>query len=650
MKEKNKTENLPFKNLPDNDFYYLVLNYCAAVKLKNESLIPNIQVILRKVNINNLTFIKDSHDIVVYLPIPELDEVRIGSVWKRRKKVLDRWNFFDTLEYMEDVSFNFDFTIHNPQIVKFNEEIDSLGDSLSNIYKINFEKSEEKNIPIFNKTNYTKLISDNGITVLFPSIELFVSAYTPQHKIIKQRLLQFNLDAAIDEFIMDNSKVENQEYHIGLHKKMEDSNIKFLAYSKFNNISRNRISNLYSSLEFNSGDTISGYQVRYPIVLPYHPIHLFISSDGLWLNEKTFLIQRIYIINIPSDITVKAIVEGKIHKVEKKFYKPEKKESKPKIIENEEENQDHESVINHLLEITNITGMDSNKQPRGRKTINRIQTQVNTIDDNKPKIQILNNEETKTELVEDSGAEDNKQIDVQNDQETPKKNKENKENVENVDGSDAEKLPSGDNSKQIKYLTSHSDIETNILLNQIIEILNIFKIEQTIINYKFLDKDFKELDEFKKTTFYETLLNNGFDKKNLEDSWYKLKKRENGKLEELGYREYFLIGIKLFDKYCYLLEIGKKESESSYLGVIFRDSDFNKLSNDKLLKIIKKIVENEGNYSKKDPSITDVKKLKAVDLGVKYKTYTHKFDKKLNKFIKLENILRNKIRLLNHLE
>jgi hypothetical protein len=162
-----------------------------------------------------------------------------------------------------------------------------LGDSLSNIYKINFQEKEEK----FNKTNYTKLISDDGVTVLIPSIELFVSAYTPQHKIIKQRLLQFNLDNAINEFInLDNSKVENQEYHIGLHKKMEDSNIKFLAYSKFNNISRNRISYLSSSLEFNSGDIISGYQVRYPIVLPYHPLHLSINSDGLWLNEKTFLI------------------------------------------------------------------------------------------------------------------------------------------------------------------------------------------------------------------------------------------------------------------------------------------------------------------------------------------------------------------------
>ena len=648
MQEKNTTENIPFKNLPDNDFYYLVLNYGVAVKLKNESLIPNIQVILRKVNIVNLTVVKDSPDIVVYLPIPELDEVRIGSVWKRRQKVLDRWKNFDILEYMEDVNFNFDFTIHNPQIVKFNEEIDSLGDSLSNIYKINFQKYEEKNIPFFNKTNYTKLISDDGVTVLIPSIELFVSAYTPQHKIIKQRLLQFNLDDAINEFInLDNSKVENQEYYIGLYKKWEDSNIKFLAYAKFNNRSRNRISYLSSSLEFNSGDIISGYQVRYPIVLPYHPIHLFINSDGLWLNEKTFLIQRIYIISIPSDITVKAIIEGTIHKVEKKFYKPEKKESKTKIIESEEENQDYENGITNLFEVTNITGMDSNKQPSRRESLHRVQTQVKTIDDNKPKIEILNKEEKKIELIENSEAEDNKQIDVQNNQETSKINK---ENIENVDGSDAEKLPSGDSSIQIKYLSSHRDVETNVLFNQIIEILNNFKTEQFIVDYKFLDKNFKELNELKETTFYETLLNNGFDRKDLENNWYKLKQRENGELKELGYREYFLIEIKLIDKYFYLLEIGKKESENTYLGVIFRNADFNKLTNVNLVEILKKIVENEGNYSKKDPSIITVKKLKAVDLGVKYEKYSHKFNERLNKFINLESNIKKKINSLNNLK
>lgn len=107
--------------MPYNDFYYLVLNYGAVVKLKNESLIPNIQVILRKIDIVNQTLYKSSHDIV-YLPMPELDEVRIGSVWRKREKVLEEWKIFDDFEYMEDVDFNFDFIINPPQIVKFNEK------------------------------------------------------------------------------------------------------------------------------------------------------------------------------------------------------------------------------------------------------------------------------------------------------------------------------------------------------------------------------------------------------------------------------------------------------------------------------------------------------------------------------------------------
>lgn len=161
MQEKNKISRLPYQNLPYNDFCYLVLNYGAAVKLKNESLIPNIQVILRKIDIVNQTFIQNSHDLIVYLPMPELDEVRIGSVWRKREKILEKWKSFNDFEYMEDVDFNFDFIINPPQIVRFNERIDSLNDSLSNMYKINFQNLDQYIIPYFNKTNYTKLISQS---------------------------------------------------------------------------------------------------------------------------------------------------------------------------------------------------------------------------------------------------------------------------------------------------------------------------------------------------------------------------------------------------------------------------------------------------------------------------------------------------------
>ncbi|PUE65480.1 hypothetical protein [Arcobacter caeni] len=642
MQEKNK---IPYQKMPGNDCNYLVLNYGAAVKIINESSIPNIQVILRRIDINNQYFIKNYRDIIVYIPIPELDEVRIGSVWRKREKVLEKWKFFDDSEYMEDVDFNFDFNINPPQIVKFNEKIDSLNDSLSNIYKINFQNTDQYKIPYFNKTNYTKLISDDNITVLIPCIELFVSAYTPEQKQIKQRLLQFNIDDAINEFInLENSKIENQEYYIGLNKKMEDSNIKFLAYAKFNKTSRNRISKLSSSLELDEGYFIDKCQARYPMVLPYHPTHLFITSDGLWFNEKTFLVQRIYIISIPSDITVSGVIEKEIFKVEKKIYKPKEKEPKPKIVENEEENQNNENGQNSSDEI-NIIGINSNKQPKKRISLFRIKTQVNIIDENKPKIEILEKEEEKIEFIEDEKTENNKQIDIQNDEEISKKNI---ENIENVDGSDAKKLTSGDDSRQIKYLLSHCDVETNALFNQITEILNTFKIEKFIVDYKFLDKNFAEVTELKETTFYETLFINKFEKKELKDNWYLLRQRENGELKELGYRGYLLIEIKLADdKYCYLLEIGKKESESIYLGVIFKNINFNKLANKNLAQILRKIVINHGNYSKKDKK---EKKFNAVDLGVRYKTYSHKFDEKLNKFINLDNTIKKKMKLLNILK
>ena len=86
------------------------------------------------------------------------------------------------------------------------------------------------------------------------------------------------------------------------------------------------------------------------------------------------------------------------------------------------------------------------------------------------------------------------------------------------------------------------------------------------------------------------------------------------------------------------------------MGVIFRDSAFNRFSSKNLSEILKKIVENEGNYSKKDPTIIAVKKLKAVNLGVRYKTYSHKFDEKLNRFENLEKAIKEKIKLLNNLK
>ncbi len=636
-------EEIKILNLPRDDFYYLVIKYGAAVMLNTSSKIPNIQVILRKVNFDNKSFIQNSNDLIVYIPLPELDELRIGSVWKKQQKVLNNWQNYNNFQYMEKLPFNFNFLLKSPETITFNERIDNLGTTLKDIYKLNIQKSELNQMAYLNKTIYTKLIDDRGVTVLIPSIELFVSSYTPEHKIIKQRLLQFNIDEAISEFINDKyTKIVEEEYQIGLHKKMEDSNIKFLAYAKFNKISRKRISYLSSSLEFEEGDIICKCKVRYPKVLPYHPIHLFISCDGLWLNQNIFLVQRISTISIPSDIKVKAIIENKVYKIEKEIDNLEKEINERTFKDNEkgiEENKD--------LQLTNIPLLiDSNSEPRTRTSALKIKTQVNIVDENKPIIGIFNIEVEQKKYLEDIRGENDK---YKNNEDGENKI-EKKHNNEDIILSDAEKNFSGKDSMQIESLPSFSDNETYTLINEISKILNIFKIEGFIIDYKYLDINFQESVEFTKTTFYGTLMHNGFNKNDLGNSWYKLRQRVNNKLDDLGYREYFLIKIKLnINEYCYLLEIGKKSSEN-YLGVIFKNENFNSLSIIDLSNFLKDIVNNEGNYSKKDPEIKDEKKLKPVELDVKYKTYSHKFNEKLKQFINLQNNIKNKIKLLKVLK
>ncbi len=74
------------------------------------------------------------------------------------------------------------------------------------------------------------------------------------------------------------------------------SNMTFLAYLAMNNISRNRISKIRSSVAI--GDSLGA---KYPEVLPYHPTNLFIISDGIWINKSTFFCFRVEHVTPPKD-------------------------------------------------------------------------------------------------------------------------------------------------------------------------------------------------------------------------------------------------------------------------------------------------------------------------------------------------------------
>lgn len=654
-------EKIVIGNLPQNNNFYLIWKYGAAVKLENSSKVPNIQVVLKKVNIYDRTFCNDCHDLIVYLPMHELDEVRIGSVWKYQEKVLDKWGNYKKLVYESGKEFFFNFEKNPPKSILFNEFFNSLNNSLSNVYPIHIQDLEKKRLLFLNKTKYVKLIDNNNLSILIPAMELFVSAYAPESKDIKRRLLNYHLDEAINEFIDDkNTKLLNNCYQVGLYKKMENSNMKFLAYAKFNSISRARIKSLYLSLEFDEGDTEGGYAVRYPNVLPYHPTNLIISSaDGIWLNNKTFLIHRINIVKSPNDIHVKSKIEKKKYSLKEKRYTETEVEVGTEIeSEHEDDNNNENSNTENGDQPAETQIVDSNKKPKTRTSVSRIKTQVEVTDDDKPEIVIVEEEvEIPNYIQDDFNYDEEKVVTRENNELEGKKTgidenvniKGKNKNTSNSHITDADLGLDGDESQKINYVLSYRDEATNILFNEIITILTTLKKENLIEDYKFIDSSLNRLNKVSQTTFFHALLENGYTKNELTNPWYMVRQRkEEGGLEELGFREYFLIEIELLKNgYCYLLEVGKKPKEH-FLGVLFRNNNSYKLSNTSIIELLKKVVANNGNYKKKDPLITEKKKLRNVDLGVKYETYSHKFDENLKKYKNLKVNIKKKLESLNH--
>lgn len=626
-----------FKNLPNDDSFYLVLKYGAIVKFENKSQVPNVQIILRKVDLNTGNFIIDTPDILIYVPIGELDDVRLGSIWKNKNLVRKNWYNYNEFSYEECVKFDFNFIEYPPETISYNQILNALKSSISNIYKVKLADYLQNKMKLINKTKYVKLINGD-ITILIPAIELYVSTYTPENKIIKHKLLQYDFDKVIDEFIdMDNTKIENSTYFIGLKNRMEISTAKFLAYLKFNSVSRKRVKYLSTSLEFDEGDKDGSYPIRYPIVLPYHPTSFHITTDGIWLNKKVFLVFRINEVETPSDIKVEGVTKQIKENIQEERVKPAE-ENNSGDDDTIEENDNQEESRQQVLELS--LDIDSNNIPGTRTSVERMKTQVRIVDDGKFSYshEIIDKEVTNVVEDEESKNENPYSYNREN-----FKNKEITESIEEIkEASEAEQRDSGDMKvTQIVGYASFSNISTKKLFTVVIETLELLRTETFLINYKILDNDFKRKNKFTNSNFYDMKLNSGSKKEDLKDRWYTLKEREKNELKTLGFREYLLVEIELnINKYCYLLEIGKKEKEH-YSGLVFIANKFNKILNDTLLKLLEKIIKNRGNYIKKD-ELTD--KFKPVSLDVKYETYKHIYNENTEEYVGLKSNIKRKIK------
>lgn len=659
-----KTNNdVTITRLPDNNFIYVVVNFGVAAKQKLKSETPNIQVILRKVDlINNRFVVKKEHDIVAYVALHELDAVRIGTLWQHKKRIKDvYWQDYGDLEYSSKARFSFNFQQFNPTTVTYEQNIQELDTSLSEIYINNLPvliASDINKINLLKKTKYTKLIDTNQKVILIPCMELFVSTYTPESKTIKEMLLKFDVDTAINKYLKPSEcYIDGDNYILSLEESAKgifgDRNLRFIAYMKLNSIARQRVSKLWSSLEFDEGDIIDKAPVRYPEVLPYHPNTLLIESDGLWLNENVFLVLRINNRSLPQDVDVSIKYDNTSVSILEDHLKNSGRENED--INNDEEKissdaeTDDESNPLAPEKGSGINSedlnLDSNEEPTKRVYKQRVYSEVGVIGEEPQTVHIVNNkhyEITKGTLDEKKGKKKTKPASEIH--ETGENLTETKD--EPSDGapqglSSAEE--SSNDSKDVKKLfveEKNFSPETQAFFASVIEALEKLKKEYKDFDYYFVDKEFEDKTSFieANTSFYETLV----PKNN--DLWYRLKVRDKEKSghKNYGFRKYLLIHIILKGKHYYLLEIGKKDGER-HSGLVFQSGNDMKVSIVILKELLKAVVQNKGAYSKVDTLSTGKKTLKPVKLGVEYVTYKHTIKKK--KYIRLYEKIKDKLKL-----
>ncbi|WP_373031421.1 hypothetical protein [Sulfurovum sp.] len=283
------------RTLPNDAIHRVIWWYGPVIKNPFSSDVPLVEVLTRTIFEDN----KLSEQAYTHrAPVSELDIVKIGSIWKGRQR-LDE--YFGTYQSQQ---FSFDFTLHEPESVRFNDHKPG-----SNQWQIPPYLYNLGNIPqaykyhFFNST-LTKLTTDSGTVVLIPSLEFLTGAVSPAHKQIRYKLLQYPLDE-LTEMYFKSANIEDGNYVVKMKEGHFDENINLLSYLRLNNMTRKRLSRLWTSIEktrlMRNGRP---YEDRYPEVLPYHPTTMSLAGDGIWIDNNTFLLFRITGVSQPHDFHI----------------------------------------------------------------------------------------------------------------------------------------------------------------------------------------------------------------------------------------------------------------------------------------------------------------------------------------------------------
>ncbi|MFA6192991.1 MAG: hypothetical protein WC665_11660 [Sulfurimonas sp.] len=588
---------------PDDDKIRIVYAYGALIQNINSTKVPNVEVLLKEIVDNQTT----DNVIIIKISIAQIDIVRLFTVWKGRKRTVKYWTDFE--QYKCNQKFSFDFDVCAPESIKYEDKHQDSGYPYFSPYwyELRHITKDHGYHFHFNNSRYTKLTTNDGIIVLISSFEILTSTYVPYEQHIRNQLLGFPIEKILSEYIDDKSTfIHNDEYHMQFYNNKDNANISFLSYLKFNQITKQRLTRLRSSME-----TGSKYSDRYPVVLPYHPKIMEIVSDGIWLDKKTFFVFRINGYSLPEEYKIIVQETENTANIEKPIDGGQTSNWKTNPPD----------IDNYEIPINNI------ERPHNDNGAIRIMSEVIVLNREKCNIQHI----VKKKEVESSNL--------------LRRNRENE--IEGL--SSGEPSGSKDSKKTGGIIIDNPAKKIRLKQSETIELIEkaLCNIVKDGIKFKesngelkklhfdnllFVDEQCNLYQENPSSIFYNVLKHKS---KNFGSWVIKKYKDETTGDYKYNYRSYMLVKIKLMDgRFAYLLEIDRRNDKEGFSGLIF-NLNGSEISDISLNKLLSRIVENSGRYKRKIKN----KKSENLDIPVnKHIVYGHEAVKN-SILTKMENVI-----------
>lgn len=594
-------ENLPqIKGLPEDNIKRVVLASGAVLYNGKNAFIPLVEVLLVEVVEKDDQEALSSNIFIGKIGVPQLDSVRFGTVFIGNKRTKQKWTSFKG--YKEKIKFSFNFNENDPVNIHFGAKKEN-GTYYIWKNKFSFDVIQDKNVKArFLNSKLSKLVTNNGVSVLVPSLEVLTGLLVPAEQSIRGKLLMHSMDDIVTEYLEEYSyDSDNNEYVIKYHaRSKKESNLAFLAYLAMNDISRSRLSKIYNSIVLGSR-----YAPKYPVVLPYHPTELFMEADGIWMDNKTFLCLRVEYMDPPKD-----------HKLrERKVIVRKSRNKVDTLDESEGKKQTQAYDINDL-------GVTPENNPSTKEPRIHIGSEVK-VGSIKDIISIdvdIKYEDEEQEVHDNQGLDEN-----------PPSEKEGPENLSSGDSDNTrDSQKTGKLDQKETLIDDHqSCVDKSDTFTKVIKSLDILKNDKdsSLIDYFYITSKGKRSDTLKLCSFLykETRY------AKIGTKWsYSI---YNKKKKIFKPRAALIIEMILKDgKNAYILEIEQKTEGEKFSGLLFNTPSGALLQSD-IKNLLVEIAELKGVIRTKNEGLHAVD-LKSVINSV---PYTHYKDKSTKLYVGLFN-------------